>query len=210
MAWPRAIALGAVVSMSALAGHAFAGGHSPGGAATALVIIASVLAARFLLAAPGSAWRTASFLFAAQLVAHIASGPMGHTGGHSHMSVAKTAHDHGDGLRRSVAPLAPVLADWVAGGLREALLQPQMLSAHLAAAVIAAVWLARGEQVALTTLGLLWARVIPARHPASPAHYAAPAVAPVPPGPPARLSRYRATALARRGPPVGLGNPLAV
>lgn len=209
MAWPRAIALGAVVAVSATAAHAVVGGHSHGGVGLALAILLSVPAARLLLARPASAMRTVAYLVAAQLVAHLAATPLGHVA-HSHTAAMQVTHDHGTGLRRSVAPLAPVIAEWLGAGLSDFVVRPQMLVAHLLAAALAAAWLARGERWALTTLRLLWTGVVAA----TPAQLVPMprTSAPVSPGPhvPATLSRYRVRVLARRGPPAGLWTSMAV
>lgn len=211
MAWPRAIGLGAFVAASALTGHAVAGGHSGGIAATTVALVATIFAARLLMAVPASPVRTTVFLLAAQAVAHLMARPLGHGSVHAQVHVGPSIHDHGDGLRRSVSPMAPVLADWVSGAVTDMVAQPAMLAGHGLAAVAAAVWLARGERLAMMTVAMMWATIVRVEPPACPVMIGTASTASiVVPVLPTRLSRYLATVLARRGPPAMSGTVVAV
>lgn len=211
MPWPRAIASGVVVTTLGLVAHHVAGGHThvAGAALLPVVLLFLIVAAASLRAVqgrPGSVARTAGLLVVGQLVFHLVVRPVQDLG-HSHaIGTAGTAtmtHDHSAGLRRSTAPLAPVVAQWLADGVLALAAQPAMVAAHVAAAVLAGWWLARGERAAAAA-----ARVAATT-------FVAPVrleVAPVAPAPAAPirlrpvisrgLSRHRSRVLARRGPPV--------
>lgn len=199
-----------VITMLGASAHSAAGDHAHlSSVAVMSFVVAAAVVLRFVQGRPGSPTRLVAALAAGQLLFHVLVRPV-HTSEHAHsMTTVVSSHDHSTGLRRSVAPLAPVLAQWIGDGLLSLLAQPGMLLAHVIAAGAAGWWLARGEMLAVAALSVIATVFLspPESHAAHLPHPSAwvPAAQPRALSP---LSRYRARILARRGPPLPVWDSL--
>jgi hypothetical protein len=200
--WPRALGSAVVITTLGLAAHVSVADHAVSPLLVVGFLVVATLLVRMLQGGPGSRVRLAALLAAGQMLFHILLSP-GHSGGHAHTVVAAHGHDSTAGLRRSVAPMAPVIMEWLGAGVSSLVTQPAMLLAHAGAAVAAGWWLAHGERLAATSIAAITAlfRVAPTVA-ADPARHTRPRLVPVQSRGLRSQSRLLGRSLARRGPPV--------
>lgn len=199
--WPRALGSAVVVTTLGVAAHVSVADHAVSSLPVVGFLVVATLLARMLQGGPGSTVRLTALLAAGQVLFHILLSS-GHSGGHAHSVVAAHGHDSTAGLRRSVAPMAPVIMEWLGAGVSSLVTQPAMLLAHAGAALVAGWWLAHGERLALTTMAAITALFRSGRTPEPTiSRHPRPQLVRVQPRGLAVQSWLLARSLARRGPP---------
>lgn len=208
--WPRALGSAVVITTLGVAAHVSVADHAVSPLLVVGFLVVATLLARMLQGGPGSRIRLMALLAAGQVLFHILLSS-GHSGGHAHTVVAAHGHDSTAGLRRSVAPMAPVIMEWLGAGVSSLVTEPAMLLAHAGAALAAGWWLAHGERLAVTTTAAIAAlfRVAP-NVAATPACHTRPRLVRVQSRGLRSQSRLLARSLARRGPPAQVWAPFAL
>ncbi len=210
----RAVALAALAVSTAASGHLLAGGHRPSWWVTAVVLVVVAVLLLPTTTRAFSLTRTTPTLLAAQLAVHLGltllgTGPAATTA----RTTSQVPSGHGSHGTGAGAALVDASGFTHTGGHSSSLLPgPEMALAHLVAAALLAVLLARTETSLRSLVAFAcWAgvrvagflrRLVPpagslAGHPAGPGmpRGARPAAAPV-------RSVWQTATPARRGPPV--------
>lgn len=219
--WPRAFSVGVLAFTFGVVGHVSADGMLPGAATLVVLLSMSVLLSVPMLARPAGRVRLMAMLVGGQTVTHLV---LSVTAGHRGDLPAPTAHPvapagpqalpvvdgHRVGSLQDVyqnmsgehAQLAPTLP--VGHLLSDLSAHAPMMAAHLTAAALLGLWLARGERLLWSVLALTGRCVLAAAWALAPTTYVAPAA----PGHPigqlraVPVSRRQARPGTRRGPPV--------
>lgn len=193
--WSRALVLGLVAVGLGTAGHVSADGLLPGAGALATLIVVMVALSALLLLRPASGVRLALTLAGGQALVHVV---LSASAGHSGVATMPhhTSHPHmtADGTQSSGVLMGEIIAHVTTHA-------PMML-AHVAAAALVGLWLARGESALWTLIALASRRILvspPALAVVDPLPRQLTTPSPCPAGP---LSPWQAQPRTRRGPPL--------
>lgn len=149
--WPRAAVVGLLVTGLGVIAHAHAGGSLPSGPALAFLALAAVVASAPLLLRRASRTRLVALVGGGQVAVHLALTAIaqGHaTSGGLVPGPAHAGHGaHGDAGSAGAATVLDLLAAHV-------LTHPLMLLTHAAAAAVVGLWLAHGERLLWSLVGL--------------------------------------------------------
>lgn len=193
--WSRALIVGLLTTGLGAAGHVAADGLLPGVGTLTTLVVVMVAASALVLLRPASGARLTMTLAVGQAVVHLVlTAAAGHRGSATmpdHSSHLQMATDGGQSSGVLVGQL-----------LTHVTAHAPMMLAHMAAAALVGLWLARGESALWTLIALASRRIVaalPALAVVDPLPGQLTTPAPRPVGP---RSPWQAHPHARRGPPL--------